>query len=422
MADPNPARRGRAHAGRTALLCVTGGIAAYKALELTRRFRQAGWNVVVAMTPHARRLVGPESFAALSGNPVALDLFPPRHRPDGEPARIAHVDLAASADLVVVAPATANIIGKLASGVADDLVSTVLLAIPQETVAAGRVLLAPAMNTRMWEHPAVRRNLAVLSGWGYRIAGPAAGELACGDRGAGRLLDLDTLFGMCRAALEDEPLPDLADFSVLVTAGRTEEPLDPVRVITNRSSGRMGIEVARAFAAARARTRLIAAGVSVPLPESVDTRPVRTAAELTDAVLEEAAGVDALVMCAAVADYRPVRASPAKRHDAKLAVALERTPDILRQVSKANRQAILIGFSHDPSLATARAKLRDKGLDLVVANPYETAGADDIDPVLVRPKGRAVRCGPMPKWRFARRLVRETGRLLAAPRRGVKRG
>ncbi len=393
------------------LLCVTGGIAAYRALELVRRFRRAGWDPVVAMTRHACRLVGPESFAALSGNPVALDLFPDR-RPDDGPARMAHIDLPASAGLAAVVPATANILGKLASGIADDLVSTLLLAVPSETVTAGRAILAPAMNRRMWQHPAVRRNVAALRGWGYRFVGPDEGELACGEQGEGRLADVESLFAACRGALEDEPLPDLAGAAVVVTTGRTEEPLDPVRLITNRSSGLMGVELARAFAAAGASVRLVAGPTSVPVPASLAVTRVRTSAEMLAAVRQAAGGADALIMCAAVADYRPARASRQKGHAARLSLALRKTPDILKQVSRIHGSTVLVGFSHDPSVTAARAKLRDKGLDLVVANPYRTAGSDAITPVIVRAQGRSERCGTLPKWRFARRLVREVSRLL----------
>ena len=395
------------------LLGVTGGIAAYKALDLVRRFRKSGWEVQVVMTTAARKLVGHESFAGLSGRPVAHELFP-RRRPEGRPARIEHIDLAQWADLVLVAPATANILGKLAAGIADDLLSTLLLAVPSDTVRAGRVVFAPAMNTRMWEHASVRRNIDTLTTQGYVIVEPEPGELACGDRGAGRLADATDLLATCRAALRDEArLPDLSGIRVLVTAGRTEEPLDPVRVLTNRSSGRMGIALARAFRLARADVQLITGPLSVPLPAGIPVEPVRTSDEMRKAVLRHAPDATVLVMCAAVADYRPARKSRAKRRGDHVILELVKAPDILKAVSETSRPPVVIGFSHDPSLAVARRKLRDKKVDLIVANPYATADADTVTAVLVPARGRSRRLPELTKEEFGRRLVIETARLLA---------
>ncbi|MFO7639010.1 MAG: bifunctional phosphopantothenoylcysteine decarboxylase/phosphopantothenate--cysteine ligase CoaBC [bacterium] len=398
---------------RRLLLGVTGGIAAYKTLELVRCFRRLGWEVQVVMTAAARRLVGTESFTSLAGRPVASELFPGgRRRPAA--AGIAHIDLARWADVVLVAPATANCLGKLCAGIADDLLSTLLLAIPPEAVRAGRVLLAPAMNSRMWEHPSVRRNLAELEAQGYVSIPPEPGELACGESGPGRLAEVKDIAGAVTAAANDAArLPDLTGVRVVVTAGRTEEPLDAVRVLTNRSSGRLGIELARAFRLARADVRLVCGAVSVPLPAAI---PVETAAtaEAMHAALDKALpGCDLLVMCAAIGDYRPARPSRAKTHAARLTLVLEKTPDILKAVTARNRPKVVIGFSHDPSVAAAREKLRAKRLDLVVANPYPTAGARDIAATLVPARGRAVRLPAQAKERFSRRLVVEAGRLLA---------
>lgn len=401
------------------LLGVTGGIAAYKSLELVRLFRRTGWEVQVVMTRSGRRLVGVESFRTLSHNPVATELFPrERPRTRTEAGRIEHVELARSADLVVVAPATANILGKLAAGVADDLLSTLLLAVPQQLVHRGRVIFAPAMNANMWQHPSVRNNINRLGALGYRFVGPEAGELACGTEGPGRMAAPERILAACHEALTSmSRLPDLTGRRVLVTAGRTEEPIDPVRVITNRSSGRMGIELARACAAAGAEVTLLAGPVSVPLPEGINVIPARTVTEMAAAVCREVLRADALIMCAAVADYAPLAIRRTKAHSPTLTLRLKKTPNILEQVARLPHRAVVVGFSLDDSLARARAKLASRRLAMVVANPPATAGADRIRPVLLFRRGRPVRLPLMSKERFARELVSRIAGLLPAGRR-----
>lgn len=405
----NRQQPGRLAARPRALLGVTGGIAAYKSLELVRLMKRAGWNVTAVMTRSARKFVGPESFRSLTGNAVALDLFP-KERPPSDQSKITHVDLASSADIVVIAPATANIIGKLASGIADDLLSTILLAVPQALVRSGRVMFAPAMNTNMWSHPSVTANVARLGRLGYRFVAPGSGELACGTTGPGRMAEPAAIFVACSSALasrghaarEDQLL---AGRRVVVTAGRTEEPLDPARIITNRSSGRMGVELARAFAEAGADTTLITGALSVPPPSGMKTVSATTAEAMKRTVLRELPRTDVLVMCAAVADYRPVRASKTKRHDKTLTIALERTPDILKAVSETRHHALVVGFSLDDSTGRARAKLEGKRLDLIVANPFKTPGADTIGARLLFADGRTARLPSLSKAEFARRLV-----------------
>ncbi len=396
------------------LLGVTGGIAAYKSAELVRLFRKAGHDVQVVMTAHARRLVGPETFAALSGRQVATELFP-RKRPDrsGTRSPLAHVDLASWADLVLVAPATANIIGKLASGIADDLLSTMVLAVPESTLRNGRVILAPAMNANMWLHPSVQANVARLAKLGYVIAGPDRGQLACGMSGPGRMIEPTAIFDICQAALSEAgSLPDLTGIRVLVTAGRTEEPLDPVRVITNRSTGQLGVALCRQFTLSRAQVRLIAGAVSIPLPTDIETEQVRTTEEMLRAVMARLSDTDLLVMCAAPADYRPARVRSKKFHAAKLTLELRRTPDILKTVSAARPRPVLVGFSLDPSTARAQQKLEEKGLDLVVVNGYSTPGSDTITARLVPRQSRTIVLPAMTKEAFARRLVKEVATLL----------
>jgi phosphopantothenoylcysteine decarboxylase/phosphopantothenate--cysteine ligase len=407
------------------LLGVTGGIAAYKALELARLFRKAGWDVKAVMTESARKFIGPESFRALTHNPVATELFPKTRPEDAgrRAANVEHVDLATSADLVVVAPATANIIGKLASGIADDLLSTLLLAVPSETVRDGRALFAPAMNTNMWQNPAVGANVKRLAGAGYRFISPEEGELACGTSGPGRMAEPQVIFDRCRSALATHPsligrTPLFSGTRVVVTAGRTEEPLDPVRVITNRSSGRMGIEIARAFTDAGADVRLIAGELSVPLPAGVTVTRATTTGKMLAAVLAALPRTDVLVMCAAVADYRPARAAAGKRHKSTITLRLERTPDILKEVGRRRHHAVVVGFSLDDSPARAQAKLEEKNLDLIVANPFATPGSGSIKARLIfrspkskvqSPKSRSLK--PMSKPEFARLLVSEVAGL-----------
>jgi len=399
------------------LLGVTGGIAAYKALELVRLFRKAGWDVQTVMTASARRFVGPESFRALTNNPVATELFPKaRPKVAGRRAAVEHVDLATSADLVAIAPATANIIGKLASGIGDDLLSTLLLAVPRETVRGGRVLFAPAMNTNMWQNPAVAANIRRLTAAGYRFISPAEGELACGTSGPGRMAEPQAIFDRCRSALAARPSPVgraplLAGTRVVVTAGRTEEPLDRVRVITNRSTGRMGVELARAFVDAGAEVRLIAGELSVPLPAGVAVTHASTADKLLRAVLAALPRTDVLVMCAAVADYRPAQPARGKRHEPTIALRLVRTPDILKEVSRRRHHSVVVGFSLDGSSSRARAKLEQKGLDLVVANPFSTPGSGSIRARLFFRARRQRSLKPMSKVEFARLLVSEVTEL-----------
>jgi phosphopantothenoylcysteine decarboxylase/phosphopantothenate--cysteine ligase len=382
------------------------------------------------MTRSACRFVGPESFRALTHNPVALELFPKsrpgtrltgrtgRTRPTARPA-VEHVDLAASADLVVVAPATANVIGKLAAGIADDLLSTTLLAVPRQTVSQGRVLFAPAMNTNMWQNPSVQANISRLKTGGYRFIAPEEGELACGTLGPGRMAEPSAIFSACRSALLNlqSAVCNLQSVRVLVTAGRTEEPLDPVRVITNRSSGRMGVELAQACVEAGASVHLIAGELSVPPPAQVTVTRATQAKAMLAAVLGALPRTDVLLMCAAVADFRPARVSKAKAHDRTLMLQLERTPDILTEIGRRSHHALVVGFSLDNSLARARKKLREKRLDLVVANPYSTVGSGSIVARLLYPNGRARRLKPMPKTEFARLLASEVAGLYHGRRR-----
>ncbi|HEX6971124.1 MAG TPA: bifunctional phosphopantothenoylcysteine decarboxylase/phosphopantothenate--cysteine ligase CoaBC, partial [Limnochordia bacterium] len=296
---------------------VCGGISAYKAVEVVRRLVDAGCEVHVVMTAEATRFVAPLTFRELSYHPVETDLFASEGR------LMRHLDLAESCDLFLVAPATAHTIAKLAHGLADDLLSTVAL-----SVRAPR-LIAPAMDAEMYAHPATQANLARLAGWGYTIVGPEEGRLARGNRGKGRLAAPERIVAAALAALGRRR--DLADRRILITAGATQEPMDPVRYLTNGASGRMGVALAEAACARGATVTLIAGALQVPEPAGVECIRVRTAKEMYAAVMARFEQVDAVIKAAAVSDYRfaSIAAQKVKKEEERLSVELVRTPDIL---------------------------------------------------------------------------------------------
>ncbi len=345
--------------GRKVLVCITGGIAAYKVVQVARSLAQMGIDVRVVMTASAERFVGAQTFAAVTGNPVATAIF-------GAEADAPHVELARDADLAVVAPATANALAKMALGFADDLFSAVML------TARCPVVAAPAMHAEMWEHPATAAHVRTLEARGVTMVGPDSGALSSGDFGPGRMAEPDAIVEAAVLALGRSRA--LAGRAVLVTAGGTQEPIDPVRFIGNRSSGRMGVALAAEAARRGAEVTLIAANVSYKAP-GVRVVGVQTAAELDSAARAEFPGADVLLMAAAVADFRPVRAQDIKIKKSgrdQLALALEPTTDVLRALSEARHPGqTLVGFAaeHGESgLVHARAKLESKGLDAVVLN------------------------------------------------------
>ncbi|HYD42708.1 MAG TPA: bifunctional phosphopantothenoylcysteine decarboxylase/phosphopantothenate--cysteine ligase CoaBC [Anaeromyxobacter sp.] len=354
---------------RTVVLCVGGGIAAYKACEVARLVVKGGGRVRVAMTPAATRFVAPLTFQALSGAPVLVDLLDPAAE-----STYGHLALARMADLVVVAPATADLIARIRAGMADDAVTTTVLA------ATCPVLVAPAMNTRMWRHPATQENLAVLRARGVHLVGPASGELADGDVGEGRLADPEELAAAAARILGRR---DLVARRVVVTAGPTREPIDPVRFISNPSSGKMGYALAQVAARRGAEVVLVSGPTSLPDPEGVRVVRVTTAEEMAKAVEAEVAGMDLFIGAAAVSDYRPATAAPQKikKTPADETLALTRTPDILaglgeRFAGKAGAP-VLVGFAAETEevISRAREKLKKKGCDLVVANKVGAPGA-----------------------------------------------
>jgi phosphopantothenoylcysteine decarboxylase/phosphopantothenate--cysteine ligase len=356
--------------GRTVVLGVTGGIAAYKTPELVRALRQAGARVRVVLTRSAQEFVTPLTLQTLAGEPVATDLFDLTQE-----SQIGHIALADSADVLLVAPATANVVAKLAAGIADDLLTTVALA------TRGRLVVAPAMNVHMLQSAVVQENLERLRARGVRVVEPDSGFLACGYEGQGRLPDAEVLVEEVRAALSAR---DLAGEKVLVTSGPTREFLDPVRFLSNRSSGRMGHAIARAAARRGADVVLVTGPTALVAPRGVRVVAVVSAAEMAEAVREHLPGRTVVVAAAAVADYRPLRRSSEKsaKVRGRHAIELETTEDIVGGLVRPRRDTIVVGFAAETTdvLARARGKLARKSLDLIVANDVTEPGAGfDVD-------------------------------------------
>jgi phosphopantothenoylcysteine decarboxylase/phosphopantothenate--cysteine ligase len=382
---PGGSPPGTVLAGARVLLGVSGGIAAYKAAELARELQRAGAEVQPLLTEAAEQMVTRATFAALTGRRVPASLW-------DDPAAVEHVALARWGQVLVVAPATAHTLARLAAGLADDLLTNVALAF------AGPVVVAPAMHTEMWEHPATRANLETLTGRGVRVVPPASGPLTSGDVGPGRLAELDDLVAGVAAALgspgDHPPGPGrtLAGTRVLVSLGGTREPLDPVRYLGNRSSGRMGAAIVAEALRRGAEVTAVAAATTVDPPAGARLVRVETAQQLYDAVLAEADAQDVLVMAAAVADFRPKRVAEGKlkKDQGVPDMVLEPTPDTLAELGRRRRpDQVLVGFAAETGdhLAGARRKLEAKRLDLVVLNHVEGAhsafGADDADAYLV---------------------------------------
>ena len=387
---------------RRILVAVTGGIAAYKVPELIRILRRAGACVRCAMTPEAREFVAPLVLQTLSGHPVRTNLSDA-----SEEGEIDHISLADWAELVILAPATANTLAKLSCGLADNLVSALLLA------TRAPVLVAPAMNVNMWEHPATRRNLETLRQRGVFTIGPEIGELACGWEGAGRMSQPEAIAAEAELLLGSR---DLAGEVVLVSAGGTREPIDTVRYLGNRSSGKMGFAVAAAAALRGADVVLVAGPTSLATPPGVRRIDVQTALEMRDAVLAEFEEATITVMAAAVADFRAAQPSglKIKKEDlgdgSGLKLELTRNPDILAELCERKGERLVIGFaaeSHD-LMASARRKIARKGCDLLVANNVssETSGfdADDNAVVFVWPDGQVEELPTLPKKQVAAQL------------------
>lgn len=353
--------------GKTVILGVAGGIAAYKAVELLRLLTKGGAAVHVIMTRSAMEFVAPLTFQTLSGNPVHTELFNLISE-----SEIGHISLADRADLFIIAPATANVIGKIANGIADDMLTTTVMA------TRAPVLFAPAMNVNMYKNPLYRENEEKLRKLGYLFADPCRGALACGWEGEGKLQDPSIIFGEAVAALTEK---DLAGETVLVTAGPTREEIDPVRFVSNHSSGKMGYAVAVAARRRGAKVILVSGPTALPAPFGVETVPVVSATEMRDAVLSRFAAATIVVKAAAVADYRPAARAERKLKKGEdrdgMTLEMVRNPDILKELGEHKGDRVLIGFAAETCdlVKNAAAKMAGKNLDLVVANDVAKPGA-----------------------------------------------
>ncbi|WP_207732155.1 bifunctional phosphopantothenoylcysteine decarboxylase/phosphopantothenate--cysteine ligase CoaBC [Heliobacterium chlorum] len=388
---------------------VSGGIAAYKACELVSRLVKAGSRVQVILTESATKFVGPLTFQTLSQQPVIFDMFE-------EPKQwnVAHVSVAEAADLFVLAPATANIIGKLRSGIADDFLSTTLLA------TKAPLVIAPAMNVNMYSHPAVEENIAVLCQRGAIIVEPEVGRLACGTSGKGRLAEVERILAAIEEALS--PSKDMAGQRVLITAGGTREAIDPVRYITNRSSGKMGYALAQEALRRGAQVTLVTAPTGLEIPAGVEAVMVESAEEMRRAVLERFERVDVVVKAAAVADYRPLiqQDQKLKKKTDRLLLEMVKNPDILAELGQKKDRQVLVGFAAETNDVETYAldKLGRKNLDLMVANDVTQPGAgfgtDTNIVTIFNRQGDKEKLNLMSKTEVARRIFDKVIEILSA--------
>ncbi|PYZ93202.1 bifunctional phosphopantothenoylcysteine decarboxylase/phosphopantothenate--cysteine ligase CoaBC [Salipaludibacillus keqinensis] len=350
------------------LLCVTGGIAVFKAAALTSKLVQQGYEVKVVMTSSAREFVTPLTFQALSRDHVYIDTFT-----EPNPEKIAHIDIADWADLVMIAPATANVIGKLANGIADDMVTTTVMA------TTAPVMIAPAMNVHMYAHPAVEKNMETLKTFGYTFIEPDEGYLACGYEGKGRMAEPEDLLAMVDHHFIRRENKLWHGKNVLVTAGPTQEEIDPVRFFSNRSSGKMGYAIAEMAAARGANVTLVTGPSSLPQPHGVQVVSVRTAQEMYDAVVSRYAHTNVVIKAAAVADYRPKHTftNKMKKSDGNIEVEMERTTDILKTLGSQKTGQLLVGFAAESENIeeNAKKKIAAKNLDVIAANSVTEAGS-----------------------------------------------
>ncbi|MBA2874045.1 bifunctional phosphopantothenoylcysteine decarboxylase/phosphopantothenate--cysteine ligase CoaBC [Thermaerobacillus caldiproteolyticus] len=396
--------------GKNILLCVTGGIAAYKAAALTSQLKQRGANVKVMMSEAACQFVTPLTFQALSRNEVYVDTFEEKN-----PAVIAHIDAADWADLVIVAPATANTIGKLAHGIADNMITTTLLA------TKAPVWIAPAMNVHMYEHPVVKENIEKLFRFGYRFIEPSEGYLACGYVGKGRLEEPEKIIE-CIEEYFSSATPLLQGKKVLVTAGPTREKLDPVRFFTNRSTGKMGYAIAEAAAEFGAEVTLISGPTCLPSPPNVKTIRVESAQEMYEEVMKVFPTVDIVIKSAAVADYRPkhVFTQKIKKQPGDYVIEMERTIDILKVLGEQKTKQLLVGFAAETEHVEeyAREKLESKHLDMIVANNVSEEGAGfagNTNIVTIFKRDGSVTSLPLlPKKKVAEEILKEIHQYIEA--------
>ncbi len=393
------------------VLGVGGGIAAYKAAELVRVLQKCGHRVRVVMTGGAQEFIRPLTFAALTGHKVITGLWSGNDAEDTLSSAVEHIAVAQENDVLVVAPATADLIARFASGLADDFLSTLYLAF------TGPVILAPAMNTTMWNHPATQANLNVLRGRRCSIIDPDEGWLACGTMGPGRLPDPEKIAGRIDALTHTKK--DLAGEVILITAGPTQEPIDPVRFISNRSSGKMGYAIAEAAARRGAQVLLISGPVSIPAPQSVPTLFVKTAREMRNAVMDHLSDATIIIKSAAVADYHVsnVPTQKLKKTATRLSLELDPTPDILAEIGHHKGDRLLIGFAAETEnlIEEAKRKMASKNCDMVVANLVNQEGlgfeSDQNEVEIITRTGHRVHAGPAAKGEIAERILDQVATL-----------
>ncbi|MGB8658218.1 MAG: bifunctional phosphopantothenoylcysteine decarboxylase/phosphopantothenate--cysteine ligase CoaBC [Candidatus Zixiibacteriota bacterium] len=379
---------------------ITGGIAAYKTCEIVRRLKKSGAQVIVIMTQSAQKFITPLTLETLSENEVVTEMFPER-----KVVGTRHVTLAHWADLILIAPATANIIGKIKAGIADDILTTVVIS------TNSPVLMAPAMNVDMYENPIFQENMEHLKKLGYRFIEPGTGDLACGTVGKGRLPEPEIIVSEVVRLLTGTK--DLEGKSILVTAGRTEEPIDPVRYLSNRSSGKMGYAIAEAAQRRGAKVTLISGPSNLPVPGEVDFLRVQKAEEMHSAVETRFGKSDALIMAAAVSDFLPVTASKdkIKRGEEEFLLKLKPSMDILKEMGKRKKRQILVGFSleTEDEINNSKRKLADKNLDLVVVNNPNVPGAgfevDTNQVIMIDKKGKVEKLPLLSKREVAERVL-----------------
>ncbi|MDP4082982.1 MAG: bifunctional phosphopantothenoylcysteine decarboxylase/phosphopantothenate--cysteine ligase CoaBC [Bacillota bacterium] len=393
---------------RKILLCVTGGIAAYKAAALTSKLVQAGAQVKVVISESAAKFVTPLTFQALSRHVVYVDTFDEKN-----PKVIAHIDLADWADLILVAPATANTIGKIANGIADNMITTIMLA------TTAPVWIAPAMNVHMYDHPAVKRNISILAEYGYQFVEPNEGYLACGYIGKGRLEEPEKIILLMKQFFQKDSLK-LKGKRFVITAGPTREKIDPVRFITNHSTGKMGYALAETARDEGAEVILISGPTNIPAPSGMNIIKVESAKEMYEAVLSHFSSADVVIKTAAVADYRPKVAfdHKIKKQPGEAMIELERTKDILYELGQRKEKQILIGFAAETNNAEeyAREKLIAKNADMIVSNNVKSEGAgfgtDTNIVTLIKRDGTSLSLPLMSKKKVAEKIIDEAASLL----------
>ena len=399
--SPNPMKN------KTIVLGVSGGIAAYKACDLASKLRQAGAEVTVVMTDAAQKFVTPLTFQSLVHRPVITSLWVPI-----EEWEIEHISVAQNASLAVIAPATANIIGKLAAGIADDFLTTFVLA------TQAPILICPAMNCDMYADPIVQENIGRLKKRGFHFVEPDEGVLACGDVGKGRLARIETIVARIASILS--PKQDFDGIKVLVTAGPTHEPIDPVRYITNHSSGKMGYALAEAASERGAKVILVSGPTSLPSPDDVETIRVKSAAEMAEVTLKKARGCKVVIGAAAVADYTPAKTADRKmkKKGAGMTLRLDSTVDIIAELGKRKGRKILVGFAAETNdlIENASAKLKKKNLDMIVCNDLTRPGAgfavDTNIVTILDNKGGSEQLPKMTKLETAHRILDRVRELL----------